>query len=212
MLHGAVLRMLAMLDRHRLWHVPGAGREIFLTFDDGPEPEVTPRVLDMLAAHGAKATFFCLGRNAEQHPQLPARARAEGHAIGHHTWDHADAWRMSSRAFFRSVLQGAAQLEGALFRPPYGHLGRGHARVLGRRFNVAMWDVMGGDFRPGRSAQACARHVLRNVRAGSIIVLHDNRKSAACLLGALPLILTGLRKKGFSCVPLSSVVMNRPPR
>lgn len=213
MLGGAVLRMLAMLDRRVLWHVPAAGRkEVYLTFDDGPEPEVTPGVLDTLAAYDAKATFFCLGHNAERHPELLARIHAEGHAVGHHTWDHADAWGTPSLTYFRSVLKGAVQVGGALYRPPYGHLRPGHARVLSKRFNVVMWGVMGNDFKPGRTGKACARRVLRRIRPGSIIVLHDNLKSAACVKSALPLILGGISEKGFRAVALAPQVMNRPRR
>ncbi|MBS1547368.1 MAG: polysaccharide deacetylase family protein [Bacteroidetes bacterium] len=212
MLDAAVLRMLAMLDRRVLWHVPTKGNEVFLTFDDGPEPGVTPQVLDILAAHGAKATFFCIGEKVRKYPDLVARIAGEGHSVGHHTWDHADGWRTPAKAYFRSVLRGATEVGGPLFRPPYGHLAPRHAPLLGKRFQVVMWDVMGFDFKPGRTGKACARRVLRRIRPGSIIVLHDNLKSAACVKSALPLILGGISEKGFRAVALAPQVMNRPRR
>jgi peptidoglycan/xylan/chitin deacetylase (PgdA/CDA1 family) len=196
------LRWLAGLDRRLLWHVPGAADTVFLTFDDGPEPAITPWVLDTLAAHGAKASFFCLGRNAEHHPGLLARIRAEGHAVGHHSWDHANGWYTPPRTWLRSVLHGAQSVGGPLFRPPYGRIRPAHIGLLHRRFHVVMWDVMAGDFRPGRSGQDCARHVLRQSRPGSIIVLHDNLKSAACLREALVPILEGFSQKGWRCSAL----------
>lgn len=209
---GVVLRMLAMLDRRIIWRAPSTGKDVFLTFDDGPEPEVTPFVLDTLMEHGARATFFCLGRNVEQYPSLHQRILAEGHAVGHHTWDHPDGWRTSARAYYRSVLRGAERVGGPLFRPPYGHVGIARARTLQRRFQVVMWDVLAGDFRKGSTGTACARHVLRRAKAGSIIVLHDNRKSAPCLKEALPLILHGLAEKGYRCATLGPEVTNQRPR
>lgn len=209
---GVVLRMLAVLDRRVLWRVPTREKEVFLTFDDGPQPEVTPWVLDTLAAYGAKATFFCLGRNAERYPELFLRLRNEGHAVGHHTWDHSDGWRTPARAFHRTVLRGGKQIGGHLFRPPYGHLCPAQLRALGKRYRVVMWDVMGGDFKPGRTGAACARLVLGRTRPGSIIVLHDNLKSAKCLTDALPLILEGLARLGYRCLSLDEAVTNPGPR
>lgn len=206
----AVLRLL--LDRRLLWRVAGQEQAVFLTFDDGPVPEVTPWVLDTLAAYSAHGTFFCLGQNAQAHPELVERIRAEGHAIGHHSWDHADAWHTPARTYFRSVLRAASHVGGALYRPPYGHLGFHHARMLCKRYTVVMWDVMGGDFLPERSGEACARHVLQRVRPGSIVVLHDNVKSERCLRVALPLILQGLATLGLRSVPISAAVTNRPRR
>lgn len=194
---GLVLSMLAMLDRRILWRMPTKAKEVYLTFDDGPEPEVTPWVLDTLAEHGAKATFFCLGRQVVRHPELLEQVRSEGHAVGHHTWDHPDGWRTPVRAYYRNVLRGAEEVDGTLFRPPYGRLGLGRARTLGKRYQVVMWDVMGGDFRKGMPGAACARYVLTRLRPGSIVVLHDNLKSATCLREALPLILTGLKEAGY---------------
>ena len=212
MLRGPALTTLARLYPGVLWRVPEAGSSVFLTFDDGPCPAVTPWVLDTLAAYQAKATFFCTGTQAASHPALLQRIRAEGHTAGHHTWDHADGWRTTPRAWLRSVLLASTLIGGPLFRPPYGHLPPRMAALLGKRFQVVMWDVMAYDFTPGRSGSACARRVLRLARPGSIIVLHDNLKSAACVKSALPLILGGISEKGFRAVALAPQVMNRPRR
>lgn len=212
MFPGPALRLLARLDRRLIWRLPAVGNKVFPTFDDGPDPQVTPWVLDTLAAHGAQATFFCTGRQAERHPALMDRIRREGHAVGHHTWSHADGWRTSTLAWQRDVLRAAGHIGGELFRPPYGHLPLGQTRPLCKRFRVVMWDVMGYDFKPGRSGEACARHVLGQVRPGSIIVLHDNAKSATCLRGALPTILAGLRTKGLQPAPLDDGVTDRSQR
>lgn len=209
MLDGPALRLLAALDRRLLWKVPAAGNKVFLTFDDGPHPGITPWVLDTLALHGAKASFFCLGMQAEKHPGLVQRLRREGHTVGHHTWDHPDGWKTPARAYLRNVLRGARGLGGAWFRAPYGHVPRRLAATLHKRFRLVMWDVMGGDFLPGRSGRACARHVLRRVRPGSIIVLHDNARSEACLREALGPILDGLARKGYRCAALEAAPTGR---
>ena len=207
---GLVLSMLAMLDRRIRWRMPATAKEVYLTFDDGPEPEVTPWVLDILADHGVKATFFCLGRNVQRHPELFKRLRNEGHAVGHHTWDHPDGWRTPVRAYYRNVLHGAEPIGGTLFRPPYGRLGIGRARTLGKRYQVVLWDVMGGDFKKGMSGEACARHVLDRIRPGSIVVLHDNLKSAGCLRLALPLILEGVKEKDYRLLKLDEKPITNP--
>ena len=209
---GMVLRMLAMLDRCILWRLPAEGKVVYLTFDDGPEPEVTPWVLDTLAEHGAKATFFCLGRNAQRLPELFKRLHTEGHATGHHTWDHPDGWRMPVRAYYRNVLLGAQQIGGNLFRPPYGRIGMRRARTLSKRYQVVMWDVLGGDFRKGMSGEACARRVLHRIKPGSIVVLHDNLKSQACLKEALPRILKGATEKGYRFGTLGTMALTSPRR
>mgnify|MGYP001551530171 FL=1 len=189
MFHTAGMRALAMLDRRILWRIPGSGKEVYLTFDDGPTPEATPWVVDTLAKHGARATFFCLGRNAERHPELVDRLRSEGHAIGHHTWDHPDGWRTSPKSYYRNVLHGHRQTGGILFRPPYGRVPIGQLRRLGRHFRVVMWDVLSGDFHSGAAGETCVKRVLARTRPGSIIVFHDNVQRLRCLRDTLPVVL-----------------------
>lgn len=206
------LRLLAELDDRLVWHVPHAGQEVFLTFDDGPHPEVTPWVLDTLADHGAKATFFCLGQQAERHPELVERIRREGHGVGHHSWDHPNGWLTPTKSYVDNVMRGATQVGGTLFRPPYGRISPAQLRELDRHYRIVMWDVMGGDFKPGQTGEACTRHVLQRSSSGSIIVLHDNLKSMDCLREALVPILKGLAEKGLRCSALDPAIIARPRR
>lgn len=197
-------RLVARFSRQACWHVHDPGNKVFLTFDDGPDPRITPWVLDTLAHHGAQASFFCLGQHAVRHSDLITRIRAEGHTLGHHTWDHPDGWRMDPLSYLRNVLRGAHAIGGPWFRPPYGHVPPGMVRLLSKRFHLIMWDVLAGDFRPGTTGRACAEHVLAQARAGSIIVLHDNPKSTACLRDALRPIIEGLQEKGYTLAPLAN--------
>jgi peptidoglycan/xylan/chitin deacetylase (PgdA/CDA1 family) len=184
------------------WHGPDAGHAVHLTFDDGPTPAVTPWVLDLLAAYEAKATFFVLGRNCALHPQLLQRIRSDGHAIGNHTWSHADGWAVPARRYLRDVLQAQPFAASALFRPPYGRVAPAMAALLSKRFSVVMWSVLSMDFDTRRKGEECARIVLNGLRPGSIIVFHDSMKAEPRLRVALPLVLEHLRAQGYACAPL----------
>ena len=138
--------LLKPLARDLVWHMPRTERAVYLTFDDGPIPEVTPWVLDQLARFQAKGTFFCIGRNAATHPDILARIRHEGHAVGNHTWDHPNGWRTEQRNYLRNVLQCQAITGTRLFRPPYGRLTLGQSKALSKRFRIIMWEVLSADF------------------------------------------------------------------
>jgi peptidoglycan-N-acetylglucosamine deacetylase len=196
---------LKPLFRDLLWHMPSSERVVYLTFDDGPIPEVTPWVLDQLAEQGAKATFFCIGRNAAAQPGILARIVAEGHAVGNHTWDHRRGWGCADRTYFRTVLQADAVLGSTLFRPPYGRITRSQAATLRKRFQVVMWDVLSGDFDTGIDGARCVRNVLDHVRPGSIIVFHDSLKAEPRLRGSLPVVLASLRAEGYQMKALPSL-------
>lgn len=181
-----------------VWRVPTTERIIHLTFDDGPTPEVTPWVLGQLRANDARATFFLVGRNAEAHPALVERIRAEGHAVGNHTWEHANGWRTSTEAYARSVERTRALIGGRLFRPPYGRITRSQRRELCERFDIVMWDVLSGDFNTAADGARCLRDVKRHARPGSIIVFHDSVKAEARIRHALPLALAHFREGGYA--------------
>ncbi len=188
--------------RELVWEMPGEGRQVYLTFDDGPVPDDTPWVLDTLGAHGVKATFFCVGRNAEAHPDILDRIRAGGHSVGNHTWDHLDGWRTPTTTYLRDVLRCQALSGTDLFRPPYGRISRRQARALLPRFRVVMWDVLSGDFDKTIDGERCLHNVRRHVRPGSIVVFHDSLKARDRLRHALPGVLRWLASEGYACAAL----------
>lgn len=189
--------------REMHWRVPGKERRVFLTFDDGPDPQVTPWVLDTLAEYGAKATFFCIGRNVAEQPELFERIRREGHGIGNHTWSHEKGWTTPTFAYMRSVLRCHDLTRSLLFRPPYGRIGRSQAQLLAKRFRIVMWDVLSGDFDPSLSGEQCRLNVLNATRPGSIIVFHDSMKASPSLREALPGTLAHLRSESYEMTALS---------
>lgn len=184
------------------WRMPADERAVYLTFDDGPEPRITPWVLEQLDAHGAKATFFLIGRNAGVHPGLVESIRAMGHAVGNHTWDHRNGWRTSLPDYRRSIDAAQPHIGTRLFRPPYGRITRAQARAIGGLFDIVMWDVLSHDFDPALDGRRCAGMVMRNARPGSIIVFHDSAKAEPRLRIALPLVLNWLVAEGYRLLPL----------
>ena len=179
------------------WCMPPEPRAVYLTFDDGPTPAVTPWVLDQLAAAHAQATFFCLGRHEATHQALFDRIKAEGHAIGNHTWDHTDGWKTSARGYLRNVLRCQSLTGTEIFRPPYGHITPGQARALSTRFQVVMWDVLSADFDTAIDGAQCVHNVVTHVRPGSVVVFHDSVKAWPRLSEALPQVLDALATAGY---------------
>ncbi|MBL7963772.1 MAG: polysaccharide deacetylase family protein [Flavobacteriales bacterium] len=187
-----------------LWRVPTTLRVAYLTFDDGPTPNVTAWVLDTLKTYNAKATFFCVGRHAASEAALMERIRAEGHALGNHTWEHLDGWRTPTLPYLRSVLRTQPCTGSDLFRPPYGHLSREQATALRTRFKVVMWDILSADFDTTLNAEQCERNVMTRLRPGSIIVFHDSLKAWPRLQGALPRVLEQATEAGYRFEALPS--------
>lgn len=182
-----------------LWHYPRNGKVVYLTFDDGPDPDVTPRVLDLLSTHGAKATFFCVGRRVEEYPELFQRIKREGHAVGNHTWSHPDGWRTPTSVYMNDVQRAAKVIGGSLFRPPYGKMRPGQWMNLRADYRLVMWDVLPGDWKTTLDGEQIANRTLRSVRPGSILVLHDSAKAAPRMLPALERILPQLASSGYVC-------------
>lgn len=179
------------------WRVPTNDKVIHLTFDDGPIPEVTPWVLDQLAQHDAKATFFCVGDNVRKHPDVLDMVRKDGHSLGNHTFNHLNGWLSDNIQYFLNVRRCAHALRSNLFRPPYGRLKPGQGDFLQRHYRIVMWDVLSGDFDPEISAEQCLKNVLENTRRGSIIVFHDSLKAWGKLQYVLPQVLSHFASLGY---------------
>ncbi len=182
----------------RIWDMGGKSKSIYLSFDDGPDPEVTPFVLDELARYGAKATFFCIGKNLKQHPELYRRILAEGHAVGNHSFDHLNGWKTNDDVYVENVLKAKEDIDSVLFRPPYGRMSRKQQKQLSEHgFKTVMWSILSGDFDAGISPEQCGNNVVRNAESGSIIVFHDSRKASEKMSYALSLVLKYFSERGY---------------
>ena len=180
------------------WKVPTRDKTLYLTFDDGPVPEVTPWVLDQLARFNAKATFFCVGENVKKHADIFNRIKQEGHSVGSHTFNHCNGWITDNVPYFHSVRHAAELVGTELFRPPYGRIKRKQAQFLQRHYKIVMWDVLSGDFDQDLDAQDVANNVKKNAKKGSIVVFHDSIKALANLKGSLPEVLKFFKEQGYS--------------
>lgn len=194
-----------------VWRIKASpAKAAYLTFDDGPIPEVTPWVLDQLDSHGAKATFFMVGQNAERHPGLVGEILSRGHAIGNHTMHHTQGAKASTAEYIADIAAAEPWLrlpEGAprLFRPPHGLMGLGQNRLVrAGGYSIIMHDVVARDYDAGQSPERVVSNVMRHVRPGSVIVLHDSLKAWPRLRIALPLILRQLTEEGFALLSISN--------
>ncbi|MCB9164490.1 MAG: polysaccharide deacetylase family protein [Flavobacteriales bacterium] len=197
MIPARVPRIVQWLLPGYTWRIPTKERVLHLTFDDGPIPGVTPWVLDVLAQAGAKATFFCIGRNCEAEPRILDRIRAEGHGVGDHTWDHPRGRRTDTETYLKSVARSSELTSRSVFRPPYGSLTREQARALRANYRIVLWDVLSGDYDPRVDADECTRRVITHALPGSIVVFHDSLKAESTLRGALPRILEHFSQEGY---------------
>ena len=194
-------KFLRRLMPSLIWEI-GDERRVFLTFDDGPTPEITPWILGQLSNYGAKATFFCLGKNVEQYPDLFQMIVDAGHNVGNHTYSHQKGWGMDVESYVEDVDLANQFIRTDLFRPPYGRIRPVQARILSERYHIIMWNVLSRDYSQVISPRSCLRNVTRYVQGGSIVVFHDSRKSFRNLRYALPRTLDYLQKQGFECASI----------
>ncbi|HVU53936.1 MAG TPA: polysaccharide deacetylase family protein [Puia sp.] len=199
-----------------IWDIPHSADEkvLYLTFDDGPHPVATPFVLDVLRTYGAKATFFCIGKNVQAHPSIYKRILEEGHRVGNHTQHHVNGWKTRDKAYLDDVRQAAQYIDSDLFRPPYGRITAFQASLLRKppfEYKVIMWDVLSADFDRKLSPERCSRNVIRHARRGSIVVWHDSDKAFPRVEAALPVVLGYFQEKGYRFESLRSWGNNLPP-
>ena len=194
--------LIRWLNPRSVWRIPSSEKVLYLTFDDGPIPEITPWVLDTLREADAKATFFCVGDNVRKYPDLYERICMEGHSTGNHTFNHLNGWRTPTDAYLHNVAQCAGLVNSDLFRPPYGRLRASQRAALRRTYKIVMWDVLSGDFDPGITSEKCLHNVVAHAKAGSVVVLHDSLKAARHLRFVLPRILAYFSQKGYRFDPI----------
>lgn len=182
------------------WSLPNQHNHIYITFDDGPHPEITPFVLEQLQQFNAKATFFCIGNNVKQWPQVYQQILANGHQVGNHTQHHKNGGKTNDEEWLNDVKEAARWIDSDLFRPPYGRIRSFPAKILQkaqRPYRIIMWSVLSADFDTRLSAKDCVQHIVKHTKPGSILVFHDSEKAWPRLQAALPEVLQRLTDKGF---------------
>lgn len=181
-----------------LWHKDREQPTIYLTFDDGPTPDVTTFVMDLLDSYNFKATFFCIGKCVRNNPDIYNTILAKGHAVGNHTNNHLNSWRVTRRHYLKNVDKAARVITSKLFRPPYGKISPGkYKQLLQKDYTIVLWDVLSGDFDNNRNAQSILENVCQNTQPGSIIVFHDSVKCFSKLKEVLPKYFEFLKSKGL---------------
>lgn len=187
-----------------VWDIPNSDKKIFLTFDDGPIPEITEWVLDILKSEEIKATFFCIGDNIKKHPEVYKRILAEGHQTGNHTFNHLNGWKTETNHYFDNFKLCETEClklnteHSFIFRPPYGKIKPSQTKAIRNLgYKIIMWDVLSYDFDPNIIPEKCLENVISNTEQGSIIVFHDSKKAEKNLKYALPKAIQILKNKGF---------------
>lgn len=195
-----------LLFPEAIWRIKHSSREktVFLTFDDGPIPEVTPWVLDLLDSYGIKATFFMVGDNVRRHPELYAEVRRRGHNVGNHTMHHLQGMKVRSVRYLRDISEADALIDSPLFRPPHGLLRWKQAKAIKQHYNIVMYDLVTRDYSRKLNGEQVLRNVKRYARDGSLIVFHDSLKALDNLRYALPRAIEWLQQEGyrFESIPM----------
>lgn len=199
-------RFIKWIFPNYVWNIPNDEQKVFLTFDDGPTPEVTEWVLSQLKLYNAKATFFCIGNNIKKYPELFQKTITDGHTIGNHTFNHLKGWKTSTEDYIKNVKLCQSHIPNPkfqipyLFRPPYGKIKNTQVKALQKLgYKIIMWDVLSRDYDQSISQEQCLENVLPNIDIGSIIVFHDSVKAEHNLKYVLPKTLEFLKEKGFVC-------------
>lgn len=180
-----------------IWRLPAQKKCVYLTFDDGPIPEVTPWVLDVLDKYNVKATFFCVGDNVRKYPDTYRMVLERGHLTGNHTFNHIQGIHSASPDYLKNVQKAAEVIDSKLFRPPHGHMRVPQLRSLREQYKVVMWDVVTRDYSPHMTPAGVFNAVKRYTRNGSIIVFHDSLKAEKNMRTAMPQSVEWLLEQGY---------------
>ena len=197
---------IKLIFNNWIWSFSKKEKNIYLTFDDGPTPEITDWTLNLLKKYNAKATFFCVGKNIANHPKIFEKIIKENHSVGNHTFNHLNGWKVDNTLYLdnfiktdTTIQQFTDNYKSKLFRPPYGKLNlRQGKKIRKEGYKIIMWDVLSADFDPTISNKKCLKNVIKHTKKGSIIVFHDSVKASQKLKYVLPEILEFYTAKGFS--------------
>ncbi|HEY9170608.1 MAG TPA: polysaccharide deacetylase family protein [Lutibacter sp.] len=204
---------LKFFFRNWVWSLSSKEKVLYLTFDDGPTPEITEWTLNELKKYEAKATFFCIGKNITDHPKILQKIRAENHSVGNHTNNHLNGWKTKTDVYLQNIEEAEKYFKEnpkskiqnlKLFRPPYGKLTLSQSRKIRKMgYKIIMWDVLSADFDPKVSCEKCFENVIRNIQNGSIIIFHDSHKASEKLKFVLPKVLEYYSYLGYRFCPLT---------
>jgi peptidoglycan/xylan/chitin deacetylase (PgdA/CDA1 family) len=180
-----------------IWQVKTGKKTVYLTFDDGPIPELTDEILEILGKYNARATFFCVGENVKRYREIYDSILEKGHSTGNHTHHHLKGWSVNHAEYMDDIREAGKFIDSGLFRPPYGLMSYKQAKTLSKEFNVVMWSVLTRDYDLAVSKEECLQIALEGIRPGSIIVFHDNLKAREKVLYALPRLLEHMEREGY---------------
>lgn len=213
--------LLKFILKNWVWRLSSKEKVLYLTFDDGPTPEITEWTLNELKKHKAKATFFCIGKNIAEHPEIFQKIIEEKHSVGNHTNNHLNGWKKPTSDYLKNIENAEKYFEensklktftpslvegqnSKLFRPPYGKLTlKQSVKIRKKGYKIVMWDVLSADFDPAVSNEKCLENVIRNTQNGSIIVFHDSVKASEKMQFVLPKVLEYYSYLGFEFSPLT---------
>ncbi len=181
-----------------IWKKENSTNNIWLTFDDGPEPEATNYILKILKEEQVKATFFLIGKQIKKHPKLFKQIVSEGHVVGNHSYSHKDGWKCNSSVYLEDIEKCQKLIpKNKLFRPPYGRILPWHIKAIRKKYEIILWDVLSWDFSSNITSNKVKKNILKNTMSGSIVVLHNNNKSLTHLQSILKESIQSLKKRGF---------------
>jgi peptidoglycan/xylan/chitin deacetylase (PgdA/CDA1 family) len=184
-----------------LWDMKDKEKKLYITFDDGPHPTITPFVMDQLNKHNAKATFFCIGENVEKNPEAFELYKQHGHSTGNHTQHHINGWKSSDEVYLNDITEASKSVDSTLFRPPYGRMKKSQVKKILQKdpkMKIVMWNILAGDWVPELTPEKCYRRIKKKINAGDIIVLHESDKSWERMSYVLPRLLEDFSRLGYT--------------
>lgn len=197
--------LLQKLYSNCIWKIDTDEKILYLTFDDGPDPEATPFVLEQLEKFNAKATFFCIGENVKKYPEIYQQILQAGHSVGNHTYNHLNGWKTPDEKYFQNIEKASELIDSKLFRPPFGKITKFQLKMIsGSRLQLKtiMWHVISADFDTSISPDQCYLNVVNNAKKGSIVVFHDSQKAFPNMSASLPKVLAYYKEKNYEFLAL----------